>query len=73
MIYTKRSVKGVREALPLSRQVGNGPLCFLNSFPERSLGAAGPEPGADRSGVCLSDMFSTLRSQFGDSQESSSH
>jgi len=29
------------EALPLSDKVQNGPFCFLNSFSERSLGAAG--------------------------------
>ena len=31
----------MRETLPLSHEVQNGPLCFLNSFSERSLGAAG--------------------------------
>ena len=31
----------MRETLPLSHEVQNGHLCFLNSFSERSLGAAG--------------------------------
>ena len=30
-----------KENLPLSHEVQNGPSCFLNSFSERSLGAAG--------------------------------
>ena len=30
-----------REKLPLSHKVQNGTPCFLNSFAERSLGAAG--------------------------------
>ena len=30
----------LREAVPLSHEVQKGPPCFLNSFSERSLGAA---------------------------------
>jgi len=39
-LYSKRKVQVVRETLPLSHQVRNGRLCFLNSFSERSIGVA---------------------------------
>ena len=42
---SKRKVCGVRETLLLSHKVRKGPPCFLNSFSERSLGAAGSRPG----------------------------
>ena len=43
-IEIEGNTRWVKEALPLIHKVQNGPPCFLDSFSERSLGAAGSNP-----------------------------